>query len=89
MGARRTNPEASPNWTESEEINACAVKIKVTVDGEAQDWLLFKNRDHNHPTEIEPFSGAATCIGGIRGPADGRAYGNTPPCTGGPTCCAQ
>ena len=50
---------------ESEEINACSVKIKVDVDGEEQDWLLmFKTRPHNHPTEIEPFGGAATCLGG-------------------------
>ena len=49
---------------ESEEINACSVKIKVDVDGEEQDWLLqFKNETHNHPTEIEPFGGAATCLG--------------------------
>jgi phosphoribosylformylglycinamidine synthase len=61
---------------ESEEINACTVKTKVTVDGEEQDWLLlFKNETHNHPTEIEPFGGAATCIGGaIRDPLSGRAY---------------
>ncbi len=61
---------------ESEEINACTVKIKVTVDGELQDWLLlFKNETHNHPTEIEPFGGAATCIGGaIRDPLSGRSY---------------
>ena len=61
---------------ESEEINACTVKMKVTVDGEAQDWLLlFKNETHNHPTEIEPFGGAATCIGGaIRDPLSGRSY---------------
>ena len=61
---------------ESEEINACTVKIKVTVDGEEQDWLLlFKNETHNPPTEIEPFGGAATCIGGaIRDPLSGRAY---------------
>ena len=61
---------------ESEEINACTVKIKVDVDGESQDWLLlFKNETHNHPTEIEPFGGAATCIGGaIRDPLSGRAY---------------
>lgn len=60
----------------SEEINACTVKIKVDVDGELQDWLfLFKNETHNHPTEIEPFGGAATCIGGcIRDPLSGRAY---------------
>ena len=61
---------------ESEEINACTVKIKVHVDGEEQDWLLlFKNETHNHPTEIEPFGGAATCIGGaIRDPLSGRSY---------------
>ena len=61
---------------ESEEINACTVKITVKVDGEDQDWLLlFKNETHNHPTEIEPFGGAATCIGGaIRDPLSGRSY---------------
>ena len=61
---------------ESEEINACTVKIKVTVNGADEDWLLlFKNETHNHPTEIEPFGGAATCIGGaIRDPLSGRSY---------------
>jgi phosphoribosylformylglycinamidine synthase len=61
---------------ESDEINACTVKIKVEVDGKEEDWLLlFKNETHNHPTEIEPFGGAATCIGGaIRDPLSGRAY---------------
>ncbi|TPF86178.1 phosphoribosylformylglycinamidine synthase [Bifidobacterium sp. UTCIF-37] len=61
---------------ESEEINACTVKVKVDVNGEMQDWLfLFKNETHNHPTEIEPFGGAATCIGGcIRDPLSGRSY---------------
>ena len=61
---------------ESEEINACTVRIKVTVDGKDEDWLLlFKNETHNHPTEIEPFGGAATCIGGaIRDPLSGRSY---------------
>ena len=61
---------------ESEEINACTVKIKVNVNGESQNWLLlFKNETHNHPTEIEPFGGAATCIGGaIRDPLSGRSY---------------
>ena len=50
---------------ESEEVNACTVKITVSVDGKDEDWLLlFKNETHNHPTEIEPFGGAATCIGG-------------------------
>ncbi|MBR3296287.1 MAG: phosphoribosylformylglycinamidine synthase, partial [Firmicutes bacterium] len=61
---------------ESEEINACTVKIDVTVDGVKEPWLLlFKNETHNHPTEIEPFGGAATCIGGaIRDPLSGRSY---------------
>ena len=61
---------------ESEEINACSVKIKVDVDGKDEDWLLmFKNETHNHPTEIEPFGGAATCLGGaIRDPLSGRSY---------------
>ena len=61
---------------ESEEINACTVKIDVDVEGETQKWLLlFKNETHNHPTEIEPFGGAATCIGGaIRDPLSGRSY---------------
>lgn len=61
---------------ESEEINACTVKIKVDFNGEKEDWLLlFKNETHNHPTEIEPFGGAATCIGGaIRDPLSGRSY---------------
>ena len=61
---------------ESDEINACTVKIKVDVDGKMEDWLLlFKNETHNHPTEIEPFGGAATCLGGaIRDPLSGRSY---------------
>ena len=61
---------------ESEEINACTVKMNVTVDGVDEPWLLlFKNETHNHPTEIEPFGGAATCIGGaIRDPLSGRSY---------------
>ena len=60
----------------SEEINACTVKIDVTVDGVPEPWLLlFKNETHNHPTEIEPFGGASTCIGGaIRDPLSGRSY---------------
>ena len=64
------------NLDESEEINACSIRVKASVDGEEQDWLLmFKNETHNHPTEIEPFGGAATCIGGcIRDPLSGRAY---------------
>ena len=61
---------------ESEEINACTVKIEIEADGKKEPWLLlFKNETHNHPTEIEPFGGAATCIGGaIRDPLSGRAY---------------
>ncbi len=65
-----------PRLDESEEINACTIRVDVTVDGEKQPWLLlFKNETHNHPTEIEPFGGAATCIGGaIRDPLASRAY---------------
>ena len=65
-----------PELDESEEINACSIHVPAVVDGETQDWLLmFKNETHNHPTEIEPFGGAATCIGGcIRDPLSGRAY---------------
>ncbi len=65
-----------PKLDESEEINACTVKIDVDVDGKTEKWLLlFKNETHNHPTEIEPFGGAATCIGGaIRDPLSGRSY---------------
>ncbi|MDN5314034.1 MAG: phosphoribosylformylglycinamidine synthase [Clostridiales bacterium] len=61
---------------QSEEINACSIKIQVDVDDQIQDWLLmFKNETHNHPTEIEPFGGAATCLGGaIRDPLSGRSY---------------
>ena len=61
---------------ESEEINACTVKMDIEVDGKQEPWLLlFKNETHNHPTEIEPFGGAATCIGGaIRDPLSGRSY---------------
>ncbi|MCH4005754.1 MAG: phosphoribosylformylglycinamidine synthase [Eubacterium sp.] len=60
----------------SEEINACTIKIDVDVEGKTEKWLLlFKNETHNHPTEIEPFGGAATCIGGaIRDPLSGRSY---------------
>ena len=65
-----------PDLDESEEINACSVKIKVDIDGQLEDWILmFKNETHNHPTEIEPFGGAATCLGGaIRDPLSGRSY---------------
>ena len=65
-----------PELDESEEINACSIHVPALVNGQEQDWLLmFKNETHNHPTEIEPFGGAATCIGGcIRDPLSGRAY---------------
>ena len=61
---------------ESEEINACSIKVKIQVDGEDKDYIfMFKNETHNHPTEIEPFGGAATCLGGaIRDPLSGRSY---------------
>ncbi|NLZ37966.1 MAG: phosphoribosylformylglycinamidine synthase [Clostridiales bacterium] len=64
------------NLDQSEEINACSIVIRPTIDGKTEDWLLmFKNETHNHPTEIEPFGGAATCLGGcIRDPLSGRAY---------------
>lgn len=64
------------NLDESEEINACSIKISADVDGRKEDWLImFKNETHNHPTEIEPFGGAATCLGGaIRDPLSGRSF---------------
>ena len=77
IGARKLKKDGVlKDLDESEEINACSVEIKVDVDGELQDWLLmFKNETHNHPTEIEPFGGAATCLGGaIRDPLSGRSY---------------
>ena len=65
-----------PKLDESDEINACTVRIEAEADGKVEPWLLlFKNETHNHPTEIEPFGGAATCIGGaIRDPLSGRSY---------------
>lgn len=77
IGAKKLKKEGLlDDLDESEEINACSVKIKVDVDGIDEDWLLmFKNETHNHPTEIEPFGGAATCLGGaIRDPLSGRSY---------------
>ena len=61
---------------ESDEINACSIVVPIDVDGVTQEWLInFKNETHNHPTEIEPFGGAATCLGGaIRDPLSGRTY---------------
>ncbi|MDD2648469.1 MAG: phosphoribosylformylglycinamidine synthase [Eubacteriales bacterium] len=65
-----------PDLDESEEINACSIKIMAKIDGSEEPWLvMFKNETHNHPTEIEPFGGAATCLGGaIRDPLSGRSY---------------
>ncbi len=65
-----------PDLDESDEINACSIEVPVTIDGKTEKWLVqFKNETHNHPTEIEPFGGAATCLGGaIRDPLSGRAY---------------
>ena len=61
---------------ESDEINACSIVVPIEVDGVTEEWLVnFKNETHNHPTEIEPFGGAATCLGGaIRDPLSGRTY---------------
>ncbi len=77
LGARALKQAGRLNrLDESEEINACTVNIDVTIDGKKEPWLLlFKNETHNHPTEIEPFGGASTCIGGaIRDPLSGRSY---------------
>ena len=65
-----------PDLDVSDEINACSIEVPVTIDGQTEQWLVqFKNETHNHPTEIEPFGGAATCLGGaIRDPLSGRAY---------------
>lgn len=65
-----------PDLDASEEINACSIVVPITIDGKKEDWLvMFKNETHNHPTEIEPFGGAATCLGGaIRDPLSGRSY---------------
>ena len=73
IGAKIVRPK---NLDVSEEINACSIKVTATVDGRNEDWLvMFKNETHNHPTEIEPFGGAATCLGGaIRDPLSGRSY---------------
>ena len=73
IGAKIVKPA---NLDVSEEINACSIKIRAKIDGKWEDWLvMFKNETHNHPTEIEPFGGAATCLGGaIRDPLSGRSY---------------
>jgi len=64
------------NLDESDEVNACSIVVQAEIDGRLEDWLvMFKNETHNHPTEIEPFGGAATCLGGaIRDPLSGRSY---------------
>ena len=77
MGMRALKSQGKlENFDESEEINACSIVVPVDVDGKTEDYLImFKNETHNHPTEIEPFGGAATCIGGcIRDPLSGRSY---------------
>ena len=77
MGMRLLKKQGKiPDLDESEEINACSIEVPVVVDGAVETWLVqFKNETHNHPTEIEPFGGAATCLGGaIRDPLSGRAY---------------
>ncbi|WP_330586552.1 phosphoribosylformylglycinamidine synthase [Aminipila terrae] len=77
IGAKYLKKEGLVNdLDESEEINACSIKVKAEIDGKEEDWLvMFKNETHNHPTEIEPFGGAATCLGGaIRDPLSGRVY---------------
>ncbi|MBP5180118.1 MAG: phosphoribosylformylglycinamidine synthase [Clostridiales bacterium] len=77
MAARKLKKDGKlDDLDESEEINACSIKIRIKVDGEDKDYIfMFKNETHNHPTEIEPFGGAATCLGGaIRDPLSGRSY---------------
>ncbi|MCI8435749.1 MAG: phosphoribosylformylglycinamidine synthase [Clostridia bacterium] len=77
IGAREVKSRGHlENLDQSEEINACSIKVPITVDGQPRDYLvMFKNETHNHPTEIEPFGGAATCLGGaIRDPLSGRSY---------------
>ncbi len=77
MAMKRLKKEGKlEDQEESEEINACSIVVPVEVDGKTEEWLVnFKNETHNHPTEIEPFGGAATCLGGaIRDPLSGRTY---------------
>ncbi len=77
MGMRKLREEGKlEDLDVSEEINACSIIVKANIDGKEEDWLImFKNETHNHPTEIEPFGGAATCLGGaIRDPLSGRSY---------------
>ena len=77
MGAKKLKKDGVlDNMEESDEINACSIVVPVEADGKTEEWLIsFKNETHNHPTEIEPFGGAATCLGGaIRDPLSGRSY---------------
>ena len=77
MAMRKLKKEGKlQDQEESDEINACSIVVPVEIDGETEEWLVnFKNETHNHPTEIEPFGGAATCLGGaIRDPLSGRTY---------------
>ena len=77
MAMKRLKKEGKlDDQEESDEINACSIVVPVEVDGQTEEWLVnFKNETHNHPTEIEPFGGAATCLGGaIRDPLSGRTY---------------
>lgn len=77
MGMRQLKKEGKlQDQEESDEINACSIVVPIRVDGKEEEWLInFKNETHNHPTEIEPFGGAATCLGGaIRDPLSGRTY---------------
>ena len=77
MAMRKLKAEGKlDDQEESDEINACSIVVPVTIDGKTEEWLVsFKNETHNHPTEIEPFGGAATCLGGaIRDPLSGRSY---------------
>ena len=77
LGAKKLRKEGKvEDLEESEEINACSIVVPVEIDGKTEEWLVnFKNETHNHPTEIEPFGGAATCLGGaIRDPLSGRTY---------------
>lgn len=77
MAMRKLKKEGKlADQEESDEINACSIVVPVEIDGKTEEWLVnFKNETHNHPTEIEPFGGAATCLGGaIRDPLSGRTY---------------
>ena len=77
MGMKKLKAEGKlADQEESDEINACSIVVPVEIDGKTEEWLVsFKNETHNHPTEIEPFGGAATCLGGaIRDPLSGRSY---------------